>query len=132
MAREDLNSEAAQIRFLSLWWSKTYSRPLKDPILQSYALEELYYEYREHIEREKAAKEKIEQEADNIEKAKEDEALAWAAAEEKKEAEIAKSQSAQWQPNEQDKVWMEEQLKQAKEMYGEDFGEDISEDFGDG
>jgi hypothetical protein len=102
-------------------------------MLAQYTLEELYYEYREHIEREKAAKEKIEQEADNIDKAKEDAALAWAEAEEKREAEIAaKSQSAQWQPNEQDKAWMEEQLRQAKEVYGDDFGEDISEDFEDG
>jgi len=35
----------------------------------------------------------------------------------------------QWQPNEQDRAWMDEQLKQGKELYGEDFGEDIDEDF---
>ncbi len=129
-ARESLDNEAAQLRFLSFWWSKTYSRPLKDPLLQEYTLEELYYEYREHIEREKASKERTEQEADNIEKAKEDEALAWAEAEEKKEAEDAsKENRPEWLPTEQDKTWMEEQLKQGKELYGEEFGEDISEDF---
>lgn len=131
-AREELNSEAAQIRFLSYWWSKTYSRPLKDPLLQSYTLEELYYEYKEHSEREKAAKERVEQEADNIDKAKEDEALAWAEAEEKREAESLKSDpdiKPEWSPTPEDKAWMENQIKQGKELYGEDFGEDINEDF---
>lgn len=100
-------------------------------MLQQYTLEELYYEYKDRTEREKAAKERIEQEADNIDKVKEDEALAWAEAEERKERETTKS-TPDWQPNEQDKAWMEEQLRQGKELYGEDFGEDISEDFNDG
>jgi len=125
-----LDSEAAQLRFLSFWWSKTYSRPLKDPLLKEYTLEELYYEFRQFYEREKATKERVEQEADNIEKAKEDDALAWAEAEEKKEAQQSGDQTLpQWQPNEQDRAWMDEQLKQGKELYGEDFGEDIDEDF---
>ena len=125
-AREELNSEAAQIRFLSYWWSKTYLRPLKDPLLQSYTLEELYYEYKEHTEREKAAKERTEQEADNIDKAKEDEALAWAEAEEKKEQVQG---DGIWSPTPEDKAWMDDQIKQGKEAFGDDFGEDISEDF---
>lgn len=125
-----MDSEAAQLRFLSFWWSKTYSRPLKDPLLKEYTLEELYYEFRQFYEREKATKERVEQEADNIEKAKEDDALAWAEAEEKKEAQQSGDQTLpQWQPNEQDRAWMDEQLKQGKELYGEDFGEDIDEDF---
>jgi len=125
-----LDSEAAQLRFLSFWWSKTYSRPLKDPLLKEYTLEELYYEFRQFYEREKATKERVEQEADNIEKAKEDDALAWAEAEEKKELQQSGNQTLpQWQPNEQDRAWMDEQLKQGKELYGEDFGEDIDEDF---
>lgn len=127
-AREELDSEAAQIRFLSFWWSKTYARPLKDPILQSYTLEELYYEYKEHSEREKAAKERTEQEADNIDKAKEDDALAWAEAEEKKEAESAKN-GDRWSPTPEDEAWMQDQIKQGKEAFGDDFGEDINEDF---
>lgn len=130
-AREELNSETAQIRFLSYWWSKTYSRPLKDPLLQTYTLEELYYEYKEHSEREKAAKERVEQEADNIDKAKEDEALAWAEAEEKREAENMKASAGEpgWSPTPEDRAWMEDQIKQGKEMFGDDFGDDISEDF---
>lgn len=101
-------------------------------MLAEYTLEELYYEYRQHSEREAAAKEKVEQEADNIDKAKEDEALAWAEAEEKKEALAASESDPEWKPTEQDKAWMEEQMRQGKELYGEEFGEDISEDFGDG
>lgn len=27
------------------WWSEKYNRPLKDPLLQSYSIEELIYEY---------------------------------------------------------------------------------------
>lgn len=105
---------------------------MKDPLLQSYTLEELYYEYKEHFEREKAAKERVEQEADNIDKAKEDEALAWAEAEEKREAENLKSggsNGSEWSPTPEDKAWMEDQIKQGREMFGEDFGEDINEDF---
>jgi hypothetical protein len=99
-------------------------------LLKEYTLEELYYEFRQFYEREKATKERVEQEADNIEKAKEDDALAWAEAEEKKEAQQSGDQTLpQWQPNEQDRAWMDEQLKQGKELYGEDFGEDIDEDF---
>lgn len=132
MAREELDNEAAQLRFLSFWWSRAYSRPLKDPLLAEYTLEELYYEYKQYSEREAAAKEKVEQEADNIDKAKEDEALAWAEAEEKKEAQNPNPSDLEWKPTEQDKAWMEQQMRQGKELYGEEFGEDISEDFSDG
>jgi hypothetical protein len=34
------------------WWSKTYKRPLKDPILLSYTFEELLFEYYDKIIRE--------------------------------------------------------------------------------
>lgn len=131
VSRESLDNEAAQLRFLHFWWSKTYSRPLKDPLLNEYTIEELYYEYKQYSEREKAIKEKAEQEADNIEKEKVDDALAWAEAEEKKEAELkgVKPESQNWTPSEEDKAWMEQELQRAKEMYGEDFGEDINEEF---
>lgn len=133
VSRESLDNEAAQLRFLQFWWSKTYSRPLKDPLLKEYTLEELYYEFKQYSEREKASKERVEQEADNIDKEKIDEALAWAEAEEKKELEANKDKSnSDWKPTEEDKKWMEDQLQQAKEIYGENFGEDISEDFSDG
>lgn len=34
------------------WWSKTYKRPLKDPVLLSYTFEELLFEYYDKIIRE--------------------------------------------------------------------------------
>lgn len=61
--------------------------------------------------------------------------MAWAEAEEEKEeAELNKKE---WSPSDQDKEWMEEQnrkaleeeIKKAKEEFGEEFGEDIVEDF---
>ena len=84
-AREELNTEHSQLRFLSYWWSKKYGRPLKDELLKSYTLEELYYEYRLHVEYDEAAAEKATAEADKIEEQKFDDALAWAEAEEAKE-----------------------------------------------
>jgi response regulator of citrate/malate metabolism len=108
------------------WWSRTYNRPLKDPILQSYTLEELYYEYRDKIERELASKETSEQEDDKIEQEKIDNALAWAEAEEEKERQqMSQNQGV----SEEDMKWMKTQMEKAKEQFGEDFGEDIDEEF---
>ena len=77
--------------FLRSWWSKYYSRPLKDPILDTYTVEELYYEYLDKIEREKAAEKHAEEEHDRIENDKEKAAVDWAEQEEAKElAEIKK------------------------------------------
>jgi len=110
------------------WWSKTYNRPLKDPILQTYTLEELYYEYRDKIERDIAVREMSEKETDKIEQDKIDDAMAWADAEEQKE----KEQTGEYSVSENDIEWMNAQMKKAKEEFGEDFGEDINEDFGNG
>ena len=110
------------------WWSRTYNRPLKDPILQSYTLDELYYEYRDKIERDIASKEASEQETDKIEEEKIDDALAWAEAEEEKERIANEKVSV----SKEDIEWMDDQIKKAKEQFGEDFGKDIEEDFEDG
>lgn len=32
-------------RFLKWWWCRTFTRPLKDPLLQQYTLNELCYEF---------------------------------------------------------------------------------------
>lgn len=130
IARASLATEQSQLLFLRSWWSKYYNRPLKDPLLQEYTLEELYYEYRDKVEREEAAQEASEEATDNIEQKKIDEAMAWAEEEERREQESL----TQGKPDteilsEDDKTWMEEQLKQAKTIYGDDFGEDIVEDF---
>jgi hypothetical protein len=36
-------------RFLEFWWCRTYNRPLKDPLLASYTIDELTYEYLRHL-----------------------------------------------------------------------------------
>jgi hypothetical protein len=55
--------------------------------------------------------------------------LAWAEAEEKREAESAQGKERDWSPTSEDKAWMEDQIAHGKEAFGEDFGEDINEDF---
>lgn len=136
-ARAPLDTENQLLLFLKSWWSRTYNRPLKDPLLLSYTLEELLYEFYDKIERRKAEEERVNSEADKIEEEKEKADLDWAEQEEKKELEALKAQSAesnkqQTQDPTKDPAnvaWMEEQLKKAKEIYGESFGEDIDEDF---
>jgi len=123
ITKERANSEAASdadlTLFLRSWWSKYYSRPLKDPILDTYTVEELYYEYADKVEREKAVESKAEEEYDRIEEEKEKASIDWAEQEEARElAEIKKKQ--------EEETWMKEQIKKEKELHGEDFGEDIS------
>ena len=119
------------IRFLQSWWSRTYSRPLKDPILLSYSFEELLYEFFDHQEREAYAEEMRDKESDKIEDEKMDAALQWADEEESKENSgldpRATSSTPKVTPD--DIAWMEEQMRQDKAQYGESFGEDIVEEF---
>lgn len=42
-------NEKALLRFLRLWWCITYRRPLKDPLLKEYTIDELVYEYLIHF-----------------------------------------------------------------------------------
>ena len=44
-ARAPLDTEEQVLLFLQSWWSRTYNRPLKDPLLHSYTMEELIYEF---------------------------------------------------------------------------------------
>jgi len=56
--------------------------------------------------------------------------MAWAEEEELREQEaLAQEPTDTDTLSEDDKAWMEDQLEQAKAIYGEDFGEDIVEDF---
>lgn len=136
-ARADLTTEHQMTLFLKSWWSSTYNRPLKDPLLESYTLEELLYEFYDKMERRKAAEERVALEADKMEAAKEQEVLDWAEAEEKKELEelqrmADKAQSKEAQDPTKDPAniqWMNEQLALAKQQYGDTFGEDIDESF---
>lgn len=113
------------------WWSKTYNRPLKDPILLSYTVEELLYEFYDRMERRLAEDERSKQEDDKIEDDKEKAALDWAEQEEKKELEKEVKVSSPSDPTKDpDNIkWMQEQLEKAKQAYGESFGEDIEETF---
>lgn len=42
---DPLHNVDAFTRFLQFWWCQKFNRPLKDPVLQSYTLDELCYEY---------------------------------------------------------------------------------------
>lgn len=139
-ARANLADEKQLTLFLQSWWSRTYNRPLKDPLLQTYTLEELLYEFYDRIERHAAEQERVNSENDKIEEEKEKADLDWAELEEKRELEAMKAQAAgipqaPSQPSTDPAkdpaniAWMEEQMRKAKAIYGENFGEDIDEDF---
>jgi hypothetical protein len=132
-ARAAINSEHQMTLFLKSWWSNTYKRPLKDPLLESYTLEELLYEFYDKMERQQAAEERVASEADKIEETKEKEVLDWAEAEEKRELEEmqlkAAKQATDPVKDPANQKWMEEEIRKAKEQFGPEFGEDISADF---
>lgn len=119
--------------FLKSWWSTTYNRPLKDPLLESYTLEELLYEFYDKMERTAAAEERVTQDADKMEEAKDKEVLDWAEQEEKKELEEMRKQADKTATDPtkdpENVKWMKDQLEKAKQTYGESFGEDIDEEF---
>lgn len=132
-ARADLTTEHQMTLFLKSWWSSTYNRPLKDPLLESYTLEELLYEFYDKMERQKAAEERSIKEADKMEEAKEKEVLDWAEQEEKKELDemrrVAEQAINDPTKDPENIKWMREQLEKAKQEHGDSFGEDIEEEF---
>jgi hypothetical protein len=127
ITRDNPESLSEQLMQLQLWWSRHYSRPLKDPILQDYTFEELYYEYRCIIEADKLREESLKKAMNQPDQQEEDEdkalddALAWAEEEERKDREAMEAKLKE----EEQKKWMEEQLQEQKEELGEEFGEDI-------
>jgi hypothetical protein len=134
-ARAPLDTEEQLLLFLQSWWSRTYNRPLKDPLLLSYTLEELLYEFYDRIERIKAEDERLEQESVKIEEAKDKEAEDWAERMEREEREAElREQASKAETSDPTKdpaniAWMEEQLRAGKEAFGDSFGEDIEETF---
>ena len=136
-ARAELDTEEQLLLFLKSWWSRIYNRPLKDPILEKYTLEELIYEFYDRIERLAAEKERLDQDSDKMEEDKEKADLDWAEQQEKKELEALKSKAATQEkepPLDPAKdpaniAWMEEQVRMAKTTHGASFGEDIDETF---
>lgn len=136
-ARADLNTEEQLLLFLQSWWSRTYNRPLKDPLLQTYSLEELIYEFYDRIERTKVDQERFEQDDVKIEVEKEKADLDWAERMEREErenemrAEAAKNNKPIPDPTKDPAniKWMEEQMAAAKAKFGDSFGEDVELDF---
>jgi hypothetical protein len=133
-ARAELDTEEQLLLYLQSWWSRLYNRPLKDPLLLSYSLEELLYEFYDRIERAKAEEERLEQEGDKIEVEKEQKALDWAEQMELQELKDMQDKIAPVEPidptqSPENVAWMEEQLQQAKQLYGDSFGENINENF---
>lgn len=110
---------------------------MKDPLLLSYTLEELLYEFYDKIERRAAEEERSELDSVKIEEDKEKKVLDWAEEEERKEMEALKSQASKEEAQvTQDPTkdpanikWMEEQMNQGKKIFGDSFGDDIEEDF---
>jgi len=109
-----------------------YNRPLKDPLLQTYTLEELLYEFYDKVERNLAEEEREASEEIKTEEAKEKDVTDWIEKEEKKEADLA--QKAKDKPADPTKdpeniKWMEEEIRKAKAHLGDDFGEDLELNF---
>ncbi len=110
-----------------------YKRPLKDPMLDLYSLEELAYEYFDHIEREEESVRKQKEEDDKIEHDKYQSALDWADEEMAKEMAVdGNNQKPKMPAPLPDDEWVKKHLAAAKKDFGEDFGEDIKEDFSNG
>jgi len=136
-ARADLNTDEQLLLFLKSWWSRTYNRPLKDPILLSYSVEELLYEFYDRIERSKAEQERLEEDDVKIEEDKDKVNEDWAERMEREEQEalLRKEAKRAEEPikdptkDPANIAWMEEQIRKGKEIFGETFGEDINEGF---
>lgn len=113
---------------------------MKDPILETYTLEELAYEYYMINEREVARQEQVQEKADKIEEERHEADLAWADEEEARERAELEAQAAkeaekkaeeQYDPTKDPKniEWMEKEIEKSKLVFGEDFGENLSLDF---
>ena len=136
-ARADLNNDEQLMLFLRSWWSRLYNRPLLDPLLQTYSLEQLLYEFYDRVERQAAEEERKINDDEKEEENKEKADLDWAEKMEQEElAEMKANAAATEVKKDQDPTkdpenvkWMEEQMKLNKQLFGETFGEDIEEKF---
>lgn len=111
-------------------------------MLQSYTTEELLYEYYDRFERVRAEELHSEEESDKIEDGKLKQTMDWAEAEEKAELERLMAEEKAKKSEESASVvdptsdpanreWMDKQIQEAKEVYGDSFGEDIEDNFED-
>ena len=113
------------------WWSKYYSRPLKDPLLESYTLEELLYEYFDIIKRKEAEEEEAKAINDKIEDEKLDATLKWAEEDERLEAELAAQEEMLKNSLGDKQEPQNEQSEQKNEPNEEVYPEEINSDFSD-
>jgi hypothetical protein len=109
-----------------MWWSNRYNKPLKDPTLLSYTLEELAYEYHLFSEAQSYNMEIAEEESDKIEEAKVQEDEDWANEMEREEQEASINNPLD-DPN--NIKWMEEEMARQKQLFGDSFGDDIMDNF---
>ncbi len=135
-ARAPLDSDDQLRLFLQSWWSRTYNRPLLDPLLQSYTLEQLLYEFYDRVERHAAEQERIKDAEIAQEDNKEQADLEWADKMEQEELAQMKAKAAAAAEKTVDPTldpenvkWMEEQMKANKAQFGETFGEDLEVNF---
>ncbi len=136
-ARADLTNEEQLKLFLQSWWSRLYNRPLKDPLLQDNTIDELLYEFYDRVERKTAEDERADQVELDREDAKEKADLDWAEKMEQEElaqmkAKAAASEEAAKKDPTKDPEnikWMEEQMRLAKEQFGDTFGDDVELSF---
>jgi len=153
IARRDARLEIGEKKnrlFLTNWWCRQYNRPLKDPLLNQYSIEELAYEYFLVGELAAYKQERIDEENDRIEEAKikidtdwademeaedlarEEAKEAAAKAKAKKEADAKAKEEAYDPLKDPEQIkWMEEEIEKSKTVFGEDFGEDVSVKFED-
>lgn len=124
--------------FLKSWWSRLYNRPLKDPLLSEYTLEDLLYEFYDRVERRASEQEREKAEEIKEEADKEKVDLDWAERMEKEELEQMKAKAKTTMKKEapadptkdpENVKWMEEQMRLNKEQFGETFGEDVELSF---
>jgi hypothetical protein len=141
-ARAPIDNEEQLTLFLKSWWSRTYNRPLLDPLLQTYTLDQLLYEYYDRIERHAAEQEAVSNEETKKEEDRDKEAQDWADKMEQEELSAAAAAAQGTQPanaevqpagdptkDPANVKWMEEQIQMHKQQFGPTFGEDIQEDF---
>jgi uncharacterized damage-inducible protein DinB len=110
---------------------------LLDPLLQSYTLEQLLYEFYDRVERRAAEEERIKETEIAQEVHKEEADLEWAEKMEQEEIAQMKAKAAadaEKKPvdpttDPENVKWMEEQMKANKAQFGETFGEDLEVDF---
>jgi hypothetical protein len=140
-ARASLTDDTQLLLYMRSWWSKTYNRPLKDPLLEMYTLEDLLYEFYDKVERNLAEQERMKGQEIAEEELKEKDVLDWAEREEQKELEaiaVSTKKAPESTPPITDPTkdpanikWMEEQMRLAKAELGDDFGNDLELNFDD-